>query len=238
MSDLCVHSLVLFQGSLFAAGLAGGFTHCAGMCGPFVLARMPSGMEGVPVLQRLRGAAMLPYHAGRITTYVLMAGLFAAFLSPLMVQGPMRTVVTVFLLSLAAVVFFVNAIPALTALFPWAARVRLLLPVAVKKLFERKAAGIKGTGALSQFMMGTLLGFMPCGLVIAALMAAAAAGSAPGAMLAMASFGAGTLPALWLTAAGGEAVRAKWPGRVPVFKAGFALFSGISLLVIAGNLVF
>ena len=59
--------------SLFMAGLVGGWSHCAGMCGPFVLAQVATRLEGIPAsrmteLHRLTGAAVLPYHFGRATT--------------------------------------------------------------------------------------------------------------------------------------------------------------------------
>src|SRR5512145_2116481 len=60
--------------ALFLAGLAGGAAHCAGMCGPFVLAQTAGRLAAVPVerfgrLTRLGGALLLPYHLGRATTY-------------------------------------------------------------------------------------------------------------------------------------------------------------------------
>ena len=69
--------------SLFLAGLVGGFGHCAGMCGPFVLAQGLARLEKVPAsamseLTRLAGAALVPYHAGRATSYAPLGGLGAA----------------------------------------------------------------------------------------------------------------------------------------------------------------
>ena len=64
-------------GALFLAGLVGSLTHCAGMCGPFVLTQVGAGLETVPAAKmtewtRLRGALLIPYHLGRFTTYVLL----------------------------------------------------------------------------------------------------------------------------------------------------------------------
>src|SRR5260221_9549986 len=72
-------ALVAAHGGLLAslslAGLMGSPSHCAGMCGPFVLAqagsrlcRLPAGPGGE--LRRLAGGLLLPYHLGRSTTYV------------------------------------------------------------------------------------------------------------------------------------------------------------------------
>lgn len=69
-----------FIGSMFLMGLAGGLTHCTGMCGPFVLAQMASRLENTPLSRmnewkRLSGAALLPYHFGRGCTYVGLGAL-------------------------------------------------------------------------------------------------------------------------------------------------------------------
>jgi sulfite exporter TauE/SafE len=62
---------------MFATGLAGGATHCAGMCAPFVLAQVAAAPEGRggPVLARLAGAALLPYHLGRMAGYGALGAL-------------------------------------------------------------------------------------------------------------------------------------------------------------------
>ncbi|MCB2082142.1 MAG: sulfite exporter TauE/SafE family protein, partial [Rickettsiales bacterium] len=39
--------------TLFLAGLVGGVTHCAGMCGPFVASQVMSRAEHAPSLGRL-----------------------------------------------------------------------------------------------------------------------------------------------------------------------------------------
>jgi sulfite exporter TauE/SafE len=60
--------------SLVSLGFFGGFTHCAGMCGPFVLTQMGNRLQKITLndfsdWQRLRNLALAPYHAGRIFTY-------------------------------------------------------------------------------------------------------------------------------------------------------------------------
>ncbi len=69
--------------SLFMAGLLGSITHCVGMCGPFVLAQTVSRLEDRPAAQmrewhRLAGAALVPYHLGRATTYAALGAAAAA----------------------------------------------------------------------------------------------------------------------------------------------------------------
>src|SRR5262249_36973850 len=75
-------------GSLFLAGLAGSITHCGGMCGPFVMAQVSqrlavTALEDTTAWTRVSGAALAPYHLGRLTTYSLLGaaagGVGAAF---------------------------------------------------------------------------------------------------------------------------------------------------------------
>ncbi|MBM3566708.1 MAG: sulfite exporter TauE/SafE family protein, partial [Alphaproteobacteria bacterium] len=96
------------MGSLFLAGLTGGFGHCAGMCGPFVVAQGLARLEKVPAvgmteLTRLKGAMLLPYHAGRAITYAALGGAGALFASGVAAAG-VRAVSPV-LLALAALAF-------------------------------------------------------------------------------------------------------------------------------------
>jgi len=60
--------------SLFLAGLSGSAVHCVGMCGPFVLGQVMADADrvkpgGYGEWRGLAGAALAPYHLGRLTTY-------------------------------------------------------------------------------------------------------------------------------------------------------------------------
>ena len=83
LSD-CLHDLAALGpvglpallGALFLAGLAGGATHCSTMCAPFVMAQASVGAGvGGGVLRRLSGAALLPYHLGRMLGYGALGAL-------------------------------------------------------------------------------------------------------------------------------------------------------------------
>ena len=58
-------SIWALAASLFLVGLGGGFLHCAGMCGPFVLAQVGFRVDKTPGtippgLRRLTGGALVP----------------------------------------------------------------------------------------------------------------------------------------------------------------------------------
>jgi sulfite exporter TauE/SafE len=70
--------------SLTSLGFFGGFSHCVGMCGPFVLTQVSNRLQKTPLenfsnFQKLKNLALLPYHAGRITTYVFLGFLCSFF---------------------------------------------------------------------------------------------------------------------------------------------------------------
>lgn len=190
--------------SLFMAGLLGSLTHCVGMCGPFVLAQTVSRLEGLPAAQmremhRLAGAALVPYHLGRATTYAAL-GAVAAALAAGMIQVTGLRWLSALLLVLAALFFLGYAIRQLGARWPLRLGGRLpgdgadsplarAIRGAIRPLFARPL-GWRG------YLLGVSLGFLPCGLLYGALAAAAASGRPSAGALAMLAFTVGTIPAL------------------------------------------
>jgi sulfite exporter TauE/SafE len=198
--------------ALFGAGLVGGLTHCAGMCGPFVLSQVTVrqsaiGADRMREFHRLTGAALLPYHLGRATTYVLL-GAAAALLAGRLIDGAGWRWLSAGLLLLAALFF---------------------LGYALERLgLYRAVAGLSGAGWWSRhiggiarplfaspqggrgYLLGMLLGFIPCGLLYGALTAASASGDPVAGALAMAAFAAGTVPALVAVGAFGSLAARRW----------------------------
>jgi sulfite exporter TauE/SafE len=217
-------------GGLFMAGLVGSASHCAGMCGPFVLAQVGARGEASGGLARLGGGALLPYHFGRATTYILLAAVLATPLGALGAVGGLHWIAPA-LLVVAAATFALLGLQ--TAGLVGAAAGRFaaiggLLGVA-RPLFAQPR-GWRG------YLLGGLLGFLPCGLLYAAVAAAAATGSPLTAAFGMAGFVLGTVPMLvgigWL----GRAAAARWQGlarRAMPFIAGL---NAIVLLLMAFHL--
>jgi sulfite exporter TauE/SafE len=195
--------------SFFALGLFGGTTHCAVMCGPFVLAQVCDDNRHGRGVARLGGAALLPYHFGRATTYVTLGILFSTILNLAFLFTPERSLLVVPMLLLAALLFLVTAFPRLSSVFSWTGRIGLPAPVArISTLANRFT---KQNSVLIRYFLGVVLGFIPCGLVLAALLAASATGDPGRAALAMAAFAAGTFPALFAVALGGKAIQDRYP---------------------------
>ena len=182
--------------SLFLAGLLGSPTHCAGMCGPFVLAQASGRLAGMAAgpggeLRRLRGALLLPYHFGRLTTYAGLAAVAAG------AAGGIGRLIDARAVSAALLV-----LAALGFLLVGAARLGLVPATGAAAgrrwsgLVSRLARPLLAPGAGRGYALGLLLGFIPCGLLYGALAAAAASASPPAAAAAMLAFGLGTVPML------------------------------------------
>lgn len=194
--------------ALFVGGLATGL-HCVGMCGPI--------SAGFSVLQRERTLRrQVLFNAGRITSYALAgaaagalgsAGAYAAAALP--AQGLLQ------LLASAVVVLIGLHLAGVISLDRVGAPLwRRLQPLAARVLPH------------GSFVAGIVWGWLPCGLVYSALLAAAFAGGALEGAAAMAAFGAGTLP--WLLAAGVTAARARqWAGLRGARRAAGVLLIGL-----------
>lgn len=243
MEFLLNHCQMAFQShggllaTLFLGGLVGSFTHCAGMCGPFVLAQTAStdaGKNGV--LARARGLALIPYHLGRMTTYMAL-GILAASMSGLIISTPVQRGVAAVMLGLAALIFLSVAAPGFRL---------ALVPEPVRKQSRRLGSALGRLAApffgsptvFHRYALGLVLGFLPCGLLAAALMAVAATAEPLAAALGMAAFCAGTVPALFLVGSGGRLAKARWPQQMTSVVRGVMVFNALSLFVMAGSMVF
>lgn len=186
--------------SLFVLGLSGSLAHCVGMCGPFVLGQVMSDVETAggtySEWRRLAGAALLPYHLGRFTSYTLL-GAIAGTVTALFAATPAFAWLAGALLLLAAALMLAQA--AGLALGTSASLADRLAHLVSPLAQARDAAG--------RYALGVALGFLPCGLLYGALAAAAGTGSAAQGALAMASFSVGTMPALVAVGWGGLLMR-------------------------------
>ncbi len=214
--------------SLFIAGLFGSFTHCAGMCGPFVLSQTKD-------LNRVSGSALLPYHAGRITTYIFLGIVFYSFLNLALLFMPVHKVVVAPILLLAGLIFFVNAFPGhLGRIFPWIMRIHLPGTGRLQNILSAVTSLSRHLPAvLKQFLMGIMLGFMPCGLVIAALMATSVAPSVWHAISGLIAFGIGTSTSLIIISMGGHSLKYKYQGIMRRLTQVAMIWSGLWLSFIA-----
>jgi sulfite exporter TauE/SafE len=226
--------------SLFLAGVAGSISHCAGMCGPFVLTQVTARLGRVPVEQfgtwtRLRGAALVPYHLGRLTTYSTLGAVAGGVAGEAIRTTEFRWIASGFLL-LAAALFLgqigADIWPPSSTSMSRAPRPRLLggaiagLSRALRGLFN-DPRGWRGYG------LGVALGFLPCGLLYSALAASAASGSAAAGAAGMAAFVAGTFPTLFGLGYGGAVLGRHWRGLLARLAQPMLALNAVLLVAIA-----
>ncbi len=252
----CASSLDLSQGlflSLFIAGLIGGFTHCSGMCGPFVVAQATARTDADGkcnennshtrdckhsffLIKRLADVMLLPYHLGRITTYVGLAAVISSVSNIAFMYSPYKNVMAAILLAFAGVMFIASAIPALA---PYARVLKLMrLPFLSQGLSRLARPFFIDPRGWRGYVLGLMLGFLPCGLVMAALMAVAASANVLSAAVAMTFFGLGTVPALFFIGWGGRLAGSRWPEVIRPLSKGVMALNGVGLCAMAGRLVF
>lgn len=232
----CHHGLATFAGqrgglptSLFFAGLAGSLVHCVGMCGPFVLGQVMSDVECRPAgtyseWHRLAGAALVPYHLGRLTTYTLLGAaagiatsLFASTSAFAWSSGAMLIVAACLMTLQAAGLAVSTRSPLATGL------ARLAGPLS------------SSHDPLARYALGIVLGFLPCGLLYGAVAASAGTGSIQGGALVMAAFGLGTVPALIAVSWGGLIVRQRLHNMARWIAAPLLLANALLMLTLASQ---
>lgn len=203
--------------AMFAAGLASG-VHCVAMCGGIVAAF--DTVRAIPIQAKIDWRLRLAFNAGRISTYAAAGGIAgtlgaAAYASGVLpAQQTLQIAASVMLilvgLYLAGAGRLLSRFEAL-GLPLW----RRLRPLAARLLPARTPA--------QSYAAGLVWGWLPCGMVYAALAGAMLAGSALNGALAMAAFGLGTLP--FLLAAGWLAARLRaWRVAVGGAVLGFGTY--------------
>lgn len=172
---------------MFLLGLLGG-GHCIGMCGPIALAVCPAARA------RGRSLAVVLYNVGRVVTYTMIGGVIGALgetasslgsvvrmqLWLTLVAGVLMGWLGLALLRVVGQPGWMFAIDG--GKIPW-----------VGSLLRGIVRDGKGWMALP---MGLLLGFLPCGLSVAAFTRAIGADGFLSGMALVAAFGIGTLPAM------------------------------------------
>jgi sulfite exporter TauE/SafE len=130
------------------------------------------------------------------------------------------------ILSTAAILFLVNAFPNLRKILPFTDYIKLPIP--------QKWLSYNKIHTLKPYFMGVMLGFMPCGLVLSALLITSTASTPYESALAMASFGIGTMPALILIAIGSKVVKQKYAHINYTFTRTLTVISSLWLCVTVG----
>lgn len=172
------------------------------------------------VWQRFGG--LLTYNVGRALSYAMLGAVVGAFGNAIAMMGYLRYVSVFAGLFMLGYVFVLKLSAGLVT--------PIFLQKFVNQLKKRMSTLLRSRSLSGWFMLGTLNGLLPCGLVYLALVSSLATGTSLSSAVFMFVFGMGTLPAMmavgffknWIT----PAVRSKFHQVTPVFIA----FAGVWLL--------
>ena len=217
MEALLAHCSAAFSqsGGLFAVfflgGLMGSVTHCLVMCGPIVAGQTACAGGCGKRSGTVSNVSQWGYHLGRLTTYGAL-GFAVALVGKQIAALSFWPVVSSAMLVIAGGMFIFSSLPSRTK-------------------------SVCHVSAKSNYLRGALMGFMPCGLLYAALMIAATLANPLRGMVAMGLFTLGTIPALLLASGGAELVSRKWQRAMHQVGRAMMAFNGVTLLVMAAKQV-
>lgn len=191
--------------SIVSIGLFGGIGHCGFMCGPFVMMQVNNNLKEVKIndmnyMARLKAAALIPYHLGRITTYSIMGFLCSVFGKNIkntkdahIISGVMLLIAALFVAGIILKNFKINLKPKFfrKVKIGFFAKFLNLITKFINPLFVNPR-GFNG------YLLGLVLGLIPCGLLYSVLIISANFENSYLAFLAMAMFGVATIPSLFI----------------------------------------
>ena len=177
---------------LFSLGLVSSL-HCVQMCGPIVLS------YSLPLSQRATNRqwlAHLSYNSGRIITYAVLGAVAGLTGQTIGIVGSLAGAANLGALLAGGLMGIAGLL--MLDLLPNRFLMRFDPLGALSRLLKPLGARISSPTISSKFSLGLMLGFLPCGLIYAALLKDVATGTALAGMLTMVAFGLGTAGSLLL----------------------------------------
>ena len=211
--------------TLFLIGFLGGFSHCIGMCGGFVVTYTLKIAENEPLSNLSYFQKLIPhffYNTGRLLTYTILGEIFG------LIGGTLGVVFAIQnfqggLQLLAGIVMLIMGLDL-------AGLIHNIAPDEFPgvNLFKRMVNALfYKVNRKNIFILGMVLGLIPCGLVYAAVAKAAATQSIIGGFMTMLIFGLGTFPAMILTGLTADLISVKMRGRLYRIAAILVILLGI-----------
>ncbi len=181
-------------GAMFLLGLVSSL-HCVQMCGPIVLS------YSVAVSELTKGSSPdagllrnhLAYNAGRILTYAALGAIAGIAGGTLGLLGRLAGFSHVLAIVSGAVMIVVGI--SMLGVIPASLLGNHLFRIP-SSFLRRIGKLLSAAGSGNRFLLGLALGFLPCGLIYAALLKSMATGSALAGAATMLAFGLGTAGAL------------------------------------------
>ena len=209
-----------------ALGLAGSL-HCAGMCGPLLLAVHRGGLRA-HVIRR-----MALYHAARVFTYALL-GIPAGYAAHALSFGAAGRAVAAaagMALVAAALVELTGNLGGTGEIVRLGRGMSYAWSAVVVRIATNAAALTRRHPLVGYVALGAVNGLLPCGLVYAAVAGAAASGTIASALTFMLGFGVGTVPLLFAVTVSAGSVPAAVRQRLRFVAPALMAAAGLLLIV-------
>ena len=234
-----MQELTLFL-TLFNLGFFGGFLHCSSMCSPFVIHQVSSrlssqNIESYKGFTKLKNIALLPYHLGRITTYSFI-GAGCSYFAQNLRNFEKFNILSGFLLVFAGslMIFMVfnrkivkfSIISIILSKFP-----KFILFKNILSFLFNNPTSYRG------YILGLILGFLPCGLLYSAFIIAATISSPAQAFVAIFIFGVSTFPALFLVALAGHSLLNYTKNYLKIIARLVILINSVTIIIMGLNLM-
>jgi sulfite exporter TauE/SafE len=206
--------------AVFFVGLLGG-VHCLGMCGSLV---------GILTTQLPASRSKWPFHlaysSGRVASYTLAGALAGAVGQAGLL---LRDVVPVqhLLFALSSLMLIALGLY-LAGLWGFVRRIEGAGKIVWRSIQPLTRGFFPVTSPLRAFFLGTLWGWLPCGLVYSVLITALASGEAESGALVMLAFGLGTLPNLLAIGLFWESMK-RWVQSPNIRRAAGLLVMGLGI---------
>jgi len=178
-------------GAAFLAGLAGG-AHCAAMCGGLV--GIASGARARELSRLAWWRRALAYNAGRIVTYVAAGAITGALGAAGLVLRGTPLVQQILLAVMSASLIMLAAY--IGGFAPIVRTIESAGAILWRRIEPHSRRFLPANSAPRAFGLGLVWGWLPCGMVYAALVASLATADIRHGALLMLAFGLGTLPNL------------------------------------------
>ncbi|MBI1760940.1 MAG: sulfite exporter TauE/SafE family protein [Acidobacteria bacterium] len=175
---------------IFTLGLVSSL-HCAQMCGPIVLA-LSLPLSTAQRQQHL--LAHLSYNIGRLVTYSMLGALAGLTGQTLGIAGKLAGIENTGAILAGGLMVLTGLL--MLDILPTRPLQRFDPLRLLMRVFKPIGSRLASTSISSKFTLGMLLGFLPCGLIYAALFKAMATGTVLAGSLTMLAFGLGTAGAL------------------------------------------
>lgn len=208
----------------FAMGIFSSL-HCLGMCGSIIGTLTLSLRQEIRESKKLLAPFVLNYNLGRVASYAL-AGLMAGMLKHVFTL-PFGEFNGHRILQILSALFMTGAGLYIAGWFPRYAYIEKAGSRFWRKIepFGRRLIPVRTR--TQAFLFGMVWGWLPCGLVYAALALSATTGDVVRSSVTMLSFGLGTLPAVM-----GVGIMTSILARLSRMR-GFRIFAGLLLIALA-----